>query len=672
MNILMLTDSMDRGGAETHVLTLAQGLAARGHRLCVASGGGALAQKLISCGIDHVELPLGSRSPLDILRCRRELKKLFLKHRFDLVHSHSRLASVIVSGLARRFGVSFVCTVHARFCVTPLRRYFSKWGQKTIAVSEDLKQYLIEEYGTSPENITVIANGVDENVFLPEARDHDGKIRIAFLSRLDADCSLGARLLCEIAPRLYRLNSNIEIVIGGAGSELFAIRELAKSISQTGECVKIECCGEIADVPCFMNSCDIFVGVSRAAIEAGFCGRTVILCGNEGFAGELNNESFDRALAVNFCARDGWASKADTLYQAIENAVLRTKTARKEAADNVRVRLLENCSARVCVERTEAVYCKALEIKGPCGRGTLLAGYYGFGNMGDDVLLRSAIERAKTEYPNENIRALTRKGRRDGDRFGVVCARRYSPLRVLRELVGCRRLIFGGGTLLQCNTSLRSMMYYAMLLITANALGRECILWGNGIGKADGWIARKILKMSLVCCDHIGARDRSSYAVASHMAPDASVLLEMDLAESKKEEFSSAMRAGYLLRCAFGGAKGKFVVAIPRKTKNSNDVSRLALELARLRRCGSNILIIPMCEREDRAICDEMCHSLGAHTLRGLCFDDLVMIIKESDAVYSMRYHGLVAAKLAGVRFFGIGDDGKISGYCRENGGERI
>lgn len=669
MKILMLTESMGRGGAETHVLTLASLLARSGHAVYVASGGGALVDALGASGVSHVDLPLGSHSPFDILKCRRVLRRMLGGGGFDIVHSHSRLASVIASGLAKKYGVGLVCTVHARFRVTPLRRRIAKWGRYTIAVSEDLKQYLVEEYAKAPENITVIPNGVDRDVFYPGDRDSNDKMRIAFLSRLDDDSSLGAHLLCEIAPRLCRLRSDIEIIIGGAGSELPLIRERAHSVEREigHECIR--CVGEIADVPQFMRGCDIFVGASRAAIEAGLCGISVVLCGNEGFFGEIRGENFEDALSTNFCARGEKESSADDLYLSIEALASEAENERRARAAEVRELLLTNCSAQACAEQTAEVYMRSLVTGEQRKRGTLLCGYYGFGNMGDDILLRSAIERARREYPGKSVRALTRGGRSDSDRFCIPCARRSSSIAVLRELFICQRLIFGGGTLLQCDTSLRSMIYYAALLIMAKMIGRECILWGNGLGRADGWLSQKILRSALACCNMIEVRDIRSYALAKRLACEERAALDRDLAERKAWVCSSTRRAEYLLRRALGEKRNKFIVVIPRARHCYNDIAALSAELFRKRTEGFSVLMIPMCERDDAALCNAMCAAVGAATVRGICFDDLVMIARRSACVYSMRYHGLVAARLAGVPFIGIGEDDKIIGYCSENGG---
>ena len=58
MKILMLCDSMDCGGAETHVLTLSSALVARGHEVYIVSRGGRLVKELLRAGVKHLTLQL--------------------------------------------------------------------------------------------------------------------------------------------------------------------------------------------------------------------------------------------------------------------------------------------------------------------------------------------------------------------------------------------------------------------------------------------------------------------------------------------------------------------------------------------------------------------------------------------------------------------------------------
>ena len=76
MKILMLCDSMDCGGAETHVLTLSSALVARGHSVCVISRGGRLVNKLLNAGVRHITVQFSASSPLSMLAYRSMLCRL--------------------------------------------------------------------------------------------------------------------------------------------------------------------------------------------------------------------------------------------------------------------------------------------------------------------------------------------------------------------------------------------------------------------------------------------------------------------------------------------------------------------------------------------------------------------------------------------------------------------
>ena len=54
MKILMLTDKMEAGGAETHIETLALALTARGHDVTVLSAGGRIADRLEAAGVKQI------------------------------------------------------------------------------------------------------------------------------------------------------------------------------------------------------------------------------------------------------------------------------------------------------------------------------------------------------------------------------------------------------------------------------------------------------------------------------------------------------------------------------------------------------------------------------------------------------------------------------------------
>ena len=666
MKILMLCEKMECGGAETHVLSLSSELVMRGHSVCVLSAGGRLVQALLDSGVEHTLLPLDSHAPLDLALCRAALPRIVKSYAPDVIHSHSRLASFCVAHIAKRRRIPFVATAHAKFRLNRLHRLLARWGERTVAVSEDIKQYLIEGYSLAPDRISVIPNGVDTERFFADAAKRRG-MTIAFLSRMDGDCSLGAALLCEIAPRLCRIRSDIKILIGGGGSDLKRVRGLAERANREigRECVV--CVGKVDDSANFLQKADIFVGVSRAAIEAALCGCSIVLCGNEGFGGIIDERGFTRALASNFCARGDVSADGERLYSALCSLLQKRDGERAKDAESLRCLFAQHCSICSCAAATEDIYCRVISERAGSGKGMLLCGYYGFDNMGDDILLRAAIARARREYSQESVRALTRRGSRDSRRFGLPCTRRASPIGVLREILRCKRLVYGGGTLLQNRTSRRSLIYYSAMIMLARLLGRECVLWGNGIGRVDGRGGKALLRRSLECCWYIGVRDLRSYAIARHLA-DCKVVLEGDLAESFSGLCHTDARTEFLLRRALGSTAHRFVIAAVRSGAGESDRIALMQRLSELSDGGLRLLAIAMKNPEEMSVCLELWRALGAHILSGICFDDLVGIAKHSEGVYSMRYHALVAAHLAGVSFVGVGEtEEKLVLYCREH-----
>ncbi len=306
MKILMLIDRMENGGAETHVEALSDALCEGGDRVEVFSAGGRISDRMEGRGIvQHRILPIG-RSLWRFLLARRVLKKLIRRGEYDVLHVHTRTMALLASGLAgqgRRVGL--IATVHAAFANSPWLSRIAFRSEKTIAVSEDLRQRGIAVFGIPAESVSVIPNGIDCDVFCSPRVPAEPRT-ILFASRLDEDCSLGACLLCELTPRLVVDFPDLWITIAGGGSATEEIRGLASEANT--ECRKlvgrdaILMLGAVDDMASVYQKNRIFVGASRAAMEAAACGCAVILCGNEGGGGIL---SVRRLLTDvdNLCSR---------------------------------------------------------------------------------------------------------------------------------------------------------------------------------------------------------------------------------------------------------------------------------------------------------------------------------------------------------------------------------
>lgn len=671
MRILMLASALDCGGVETHVLSLSQGLVSDGHEVCVVSAGGKVADGMERLGIRHVKLPLDKRDPARLFLAKKALERLLRRERFEVIHAHTRLASFIVYPLAKKFSVPLVTTVHAKFSASAPYRALSRWGDLTIAVGEDLRHYLCKSYDISPALTRLIKNGIDTATFSPAQRERDGVFRICFVSRLDKDCSAAAFALCEIAERLGQAIPNLEIIICGGGVSLSQLEELHKKKQGVKNFVKL--LGNVENVRDILRQCDLFVGVSRAALEAMSCKVMTLLAGDEGYFGILQTKKdADEASLENFCCRGYPALDPERLLRDIIKTFSLSDAERREVVGMLSDYVRQEHSLDGMVSKTVKVYREAQERVSVKRDGIVLCGYYGFGNMGDDALLCEAIRRARRSFAKDGICALTAAPRASAQRFGVRCVDRSSPLSVCRSISRAKVLVFGGGTILQDSTSLRSLIYYSAIIRYAKSRGARVELWGNGLGVPSSAIGRALMRRSLLLCDRIGLRDTASVSRARSLLPvshQKNISVEPDLAYDIQG--CEASRVDFLLREVFGkDAKlpyGYAIAAVHGKARPSH-IDTMLKSLYCLRESGVEILVIPMFPNEDEGVSGMMCDRLGGRLLEHISASDMVGLAKRARLVLGMRLHSLVFARAAGACFVGFGDDEKIKTFCQENG----
>ena len=320
--ILMATMKMDIGGAETHILEVSSELVHRGHEITVASNGGVFVPELEARGIKHIEIPFHSKSPSDVMKAYRLTKELLKKEKFDIVHAHARIPTVICGRLARKFGIPYVTTAHLTFSVNPLWKILTDWGEGTVAVSDDIKEYLTREYGVPSSQIIVTVNGISTDTY-SEDTDFSGikqefslsdtDKRIVHVSRIDTDRSLAALKLAEAAPKICEKLPDSEILIVGGGNDFAKLESIAKCSNDKIGKEYIKLIGARTDINKFIASGKIFIGVSRAALEAMAMARPTILAGNEGYLGIFTSDKFETAYESNFCCRGTAETDSDIL-----------------------------------------------------------------------------------------------------------------------------------------------------------------------------------------------------------------------------------------------------------------------------------------------------------------------------------------------------------------------
>lgn len=671
MKILMLTDRMDCGGAETHILQLMLGLRERDAEVLLISSGGTLAKKVEQMGFQHYHAPLRSHNPFLWLYIRYRLRRLIRKERIQILHAHARIPALLIRGLGGR-DVAEIVTVHARFRSNPLLSLICHWGDHTVAVSEDLRAYVCDTYGVCAERVRVIPNGIDCRRFIPVERSHDTQ-NVIFASRLDADCSQGAELLCAITPSLFRDHPHLRIRIAGGGSELTRIQSLAEQVNENLGTQVIKVPGWVADMPALLQDGDIFVGVSRAAMEAGACGCAVILCGNEGYGGILTDQTILEQSVSNFCGRGAVLPCAEALENdlrlLLKSNILRARYG-KACRSIIEARLSD---ARMCDE-TLALYRAAIPKK------TMLhitiGGYFGCGNTGDDAILLGFLAAIREIAPHIAVTALTASPRRSQRRFGVRCINRKNPIGVRIAVARSDALLCGGGSLLQNLTSTRSLLYYLSLLRLSARLRKATVLFASGIGPLIGRSARRRVTRTLAKCHYISLRDEESFRLLGSMGVDAGKLhrtadLALLMPPPSDERGSAILQANGL------SPQTRYLCVILRGGVACALIRDLILAAVRMV-CSRHGLqpIFPVFDAKH----DTIDTRLGAVRLGGRVLilrepSDAAAILSMSEVVVTMRLHALVLASAVAVPAVGVPADArdkKIISFAKAAGQDHL
>lgn len=326
MNILLVTMGMDIGGAETHILELAKELKKRGNTVFVVSNGGKYVEELKQNEIEHIWAPLHNKKPSNMIKSYRILKQTINDKKIDLVHSHARIPSFICGKLHKKMKFAFVTSAHWTFKVTPILKMMTNWGENVVAVSEDIKEYLIKNYGIEDSNIFVTVNGIDTDKFSKDidftSIEEEFKLnknarRIVYISRMDESRALVARQLIDISKDLNEKIENLEIVIVGGGDVFEELNKKCVQINSELSKKLLIMTGPRTDINKFAASGEIFVGVSRSALEAMACEKPTIVAGNEGYIGIFDDTKLKVGIETNFCCRGLEMSTCETLEKDI-------------------------------------------------------------------------------------------------------------------------------------------------------------------------------------------------------------------------------------------------------------------------------------------------------------------------------------------------------------------
>ena len=680
--ILMVLMGLEIGGAETHVVELSKELKKQGYDIIVASNGGVYEKELAEVGIRHFQAPLNQRNVFKMIRSYFILKRVIKKEKVDIVHSHARIPSFVCGMLKARMkdAFTFVTSAHWVFYTGMGLKYLTNWGQKVVAVSDDIREYLMENYRVRYEDIFVTINGIDTEKFSPDTDQsrvraefglREEEPTLVYVSRMDESRALVARQLIALGPKLAKAIPGLRMLIVGGGDVYEELLEKTKEVNAAigRECITMT--GGRTDINELVSVADVFVGVSRAALEAMAAEKPVVVAGNEGYIGLFGREKLELAQENNFCCRGCEMSNEDLLFRDVVHAFNEmTEEERKAMGAYGREVIFEYYSvtkmAGDCVDAYHAAY---KETKVPQYH-VVMSGYYGFNNTGDEAIMLSMHKNIQQMGDNYHITVLSNKPEETKKKYGIEAVYRFGMRDVFHAIRKCDVLLSGGGSLLQDSTSTRSLMYYLSITVMAKMLRKKVMLYANGIGPVSGKRNRRLVKQVVNRADLITLREENSYEELLSMGVNPKkCFVTADPAFTMNGIDGEASRA--LLQAEGVPMDKPIVVVSVRKWK---DMDKFIGRFARMcdtivEKYDRNIVFLGMQMPNDIIVSEKVRAQMKqkAYILKENHSPYEVMgIISQADFILSMRLHTLIFAAKQQVPLIGFVYDPKIEYYLEK------
>lgn len=369
MNILLITTHLNYGGITSYIKSLAKGLKNKGHNIFVASSGGDCLEFLKDLGLEHILIPIRTKSEISpkVFLSLFKLLPILKKKNIQIIHSHTRVTQVLSFFLSKFSEIPCISTCHGFFKPRIFRKIFGCWGKFVIAISEPVKKHLIEDLGVKEDRIRLIYHGIEIEKSLPEAGSSTAKkVEIKKELGLKKEKIIGiiARL-SEVKGHMYLIPAfkmvkeeypDTQLLIVGEGKIKPQLLNLVSELKIKEDVLFLP---PVSDPSEILSAIDIFCspslkeGLGLSLMEAMAEGITVIASRVGGITKLIQDQK--TGLLVEKEGIEGLASAILKLLKNVELA--------RNIGEKARRFIEENFSLEKMVILTENVYRECLEEK---------------------------------------------------------------------------------------------------------------------------------------------------------------------------------------------------------------------------------------------------------------------------------------------------------------------
>ena len=678
MKVLHLISGGDSGGAKTHLFSLLDKLK---HKADVRVAGlidGVFFRDLQEQNVDNVLFLQKNRFDLSVVD---KIVKMINEEGFDVFHVHGARANFVAEFVMKKIKIPTVTTVHSDYLLdfdepvkkiifTGLNKRALKKIPYHIAVSDNFKDMLIER-GFKPNSIYTVYNGMDFTS-VPEcitpkedyAKRHgftydENKIYVGIAARFDV--VKGVDIFIKAAGEVLKSHDNVEFLIAGDGAEKEKLQKLAK---ETGFGDKIRFLGYESDIYAFWNIIDINCLTSLcesfpySMLEGAALGKPMVASRVGGIPSLIVDEE------TGYLFESGnYMEMSEKLEMLIENRELLSDMGKniKERATSL---FSNEAFARTHIEIYESVI---KDYNSKKEYDFAISGYYGFRNNGDDALLLALTDDIKREQSDARMVVFSNRPKETARIYRIDAVYRLNILKIAKVCKKTKALIFGGGSLLQDETSSKSLWYYLSVIKLAKHCKTKVMQFANGFGPVNRAINKKVTaKIINSCVDVITTRDKASQDRMKEIGINKNIELTADpamlLSGVSEKEFLKFMSKKNI-------PKEKYITVAVREWKNNSESFNTAVAEA-LKEFSDeydvNVLFIPMQNPHDVNISRDIKNLVGdrAYVIEGdISIRETIGVIEKSRLNVAMRLHSIIYSVAQGVRTVALRYDPKIDGF---------
>ena len=373
--VIQVIPALGAGGAEQGCVDVAAELVKSGAKSIVVCNGGHRIPEIRRAGSIHINMPVDSKNPFVMWRNIGRLRKLIREHDADIVHVRSRAPAWSAWKACEGTRARFITTCHAPFNISGSAKKFYNSsiarGEIVIAISNYVRDYLLENYEINKDDIRVIHRGIAIEKFHPNAVAPAHLIRLAQDWRLPDGCQIvmmpgrltrwkGHLVLIEAMALLGR-EDVFCVMIGDIQGRTEYRDEVEAAIRSKNLEGRVRIIGHCNDMPAAYMLSNVVVsastdpeGFGRVPVEAQAMGRPIVATDHGG------------ARETILPGETGWLvppGDAKALADAIGMAFSLNGEQRSIMARRAMMHVAEHFTRTRMVDQTMDVYAELLQAK---------------------------------------------------------------------------------------------------------------------------------------------------------------------------------------------------------------------------------------------------------------------------------------------------------------------